>query len=362
MKLIPRVAGKRRVHPPVFREAMPSVEVPAPIPVIVATIVSSQGGWRGDSSADCLGYDEVVWRDCLAVRHCLAFTDDDNLPPEGLPSSMRLVRPREYMRGMRTGPSDCCRYADAEKLHARTAMPTDAASGLFFCEEHRARTLRAQYRFLPALAWTRRKWAGAWSSGALQWLVLVDDDSRVNPQILAQHLRAVDSSHAVYLGDFVRWKRAPWWHDPDQLFGSAGGTFACGGAGTLLSRATVVATAFDECARRFAHGCFQSDWMIGRCVEQAGGVALKELSCGLCANACKRSMHNVLRAVSDKVARGDCVFGQFEARVLHTCNVSARERLLSRQLCQLAPTRLAIAHGFPRRPSLATCTVHGGQV
>ena len=336
---------------------MSSASGPAPVPVIVATIVSSQGraGWRGEAHSGCLGYGEAVWRDNLVVRHCLAFTDDDALPPQVLPSSMRLVRPREYMRGMPAGPADCCNFSDADRAHERTAAPADAASGLFFCEEHRARTLSAQYRFLPALAWTRRKWAGAWRSGALRWLVLVDDDSRVNPQILARHLRAIDSSRAVYLGDFVHWKRAPWWHDPEQLFGSTGGTFACGGAGTILSRAAVVATAFDECTRRFARGCFQSDWMIGRCVEQAGGLALKELSCGLCANSCKRSMHNVLRTVNDKVASGNCIFGQFEARVLHGCNVSARERSLSRQLCQLVSTRLAIAHGFPRVPSPTTC-------
>ena len=47
----------------------------------------------------------------------------------------------------------------------------------FFCNTHRSTTLRAQYRFLPALAHVKR--SAAFASGAFRWLVLVDDDSYV---------------------------------------------------------------------------------------------------------------------------------------------------------------------------------------
>ena len=154
-----------------------------------------------------------------------------------------------------------------------------------------------------------------------------------------------------------KWRGSPWWHDPKRLFGSHGGSFACGGAGTVLSRAAVRDTDFASCSSRFAEGCFQSDWMIGRCVEQAGVVALKDLSCGLCANACKKSMHNLLHAVRSRITRGECAFAQFEVGLLRSCtNASVRERSLGKQVCEGAG-RLAISHGFPQDTSLCQQTV-----
>ena len=148
----------------------------------------------------------------------------------------------------------------------------------------------------------------------------------------------------------------PRWHDPAKLFGTRGGTFACGGAGTLLSRAAMLDTDFKSCGQRFAQGCFQSDWMIGKCVEQAGVAPSMKLSCGLCANACKKSMHNLLHRVHEKLTLKECMFGQFEAEVIRSCNVtSPREFSLGWQVCGLGPTSLAVAHGFPVSPSLTNC-------
>ena len=47
----------------------------------------------------------------------------------------------------------------------------------FFCTPHRAKTLRAQYRFLPALVHVQR--SAAMRSDAFRWIVLVDDDAFV---------------------------------------------------------------------------------------------------------------------------------------------------------------------------------------
>ena len=61
----------------------------------------------------------------------------------------------------------------------------------------------------------------------------------------------------VQLGDFVpALQNATHWVRP----------FACGGAGTVLSRAAVVQTDFASCARRFDRSCLQSDWMISYCL------------------------------------------------------------------------------------------------
>ena len=54
----------------------------------------------------------------------------------------------------------------------------------FFCRQHRAATLEAQYRFLPALQHVRS--SPRFERGDLRWVVLVDDDSFV----FAERLRA----------------------------------------------------------------------------------------------------------------------------------------------------------------------------
>ena len=54
----------------------------------------------------------------------------------------------------------------------------------FFCRQHRAATLEAQYRFLPALLHVRS--SPRFERGDLRWVVLVDDDSFV----FAERLRA----------------------------------------------------------------------------------------------------------------------------------------------------------------------------
>jgi len=326
------------------------------LPVVVATIVSSRGrAWPGSTLTGCFGHRARDWRDAsLSVRHCLAYTDDEKHSPSRLPAGMRLVRPSEYMTGMPAGPVDCCSFSDSSGTVPRTDEPSDASSRMFFCSPHRKSTLRAQYRFIPALAHARRVYHHEWRDGRLKWLILADDDSHLNLASLAEQLHKVDPNRAVLLGDVVKWHHAPWWHDPEHRFGTDGGFFACGGAGSILSRTAILAADLTGCAHWFGEGCFQSDWMIGKCFEQAGVAALREYSCGLCENACKKSMHRLLRSVQAKISQGVCAFAQFEARVMRECNVSSRSLSLGLQICDQA-FRLAISHGFPRNASRTAC-------
>eukprot|EP00966_Prymnesium_polylepis_P323051 7379268-Prymnesium_polylepis.2 len=62
----------------------------------------------------------------------------------------------------------------------------------FFCDPHRARTLVAQYRFLPALAHARRVSLAALRARSLRWVVLVDDDSMINVKALDEKLAGLD--------------------------------------------------------------------------------------------------------------------------------------------------------------------------
>ena len=81
--------------------------------------------------------------------------------------------------------------------------------------------------------------------------------------------------HAMQLGDFVPAPRlnATHWKRP----------FACGGAGTVLSRAAVLRTNWAACVYAFSGTCLQSDWMIGRCLEASRVTAVIGSGCGTCA-------------------------------------------------------------------------------
>lgn len=98
----------------------------------------------------------------------------------------------------------------------------------FFCEGHRAATLRAQYRFLPALQMVRC--SPAFVAGRFRWIVLVDDDSFVFPRKLRWLLSRLDHSKPLYLGDFGSSGEATRMRIPH---------FACGGGGSVLSAAAL---------------------------------------------------------------------------------------------------------------------------
>lgn len=98
----------------------------------------------------------------------------------------------------------------------------------FFCDRHRAATLRAQYRFLPALQVVRS--SAAFGSGRFRWVVVVDDDTFVFARKLRWVLSRLDYAKPLYLGDFGSSGDATQMRIP---------YFACGGGGTVLSAAAL---------------------------------------------------------------------------------------------------------------------------
>ena len=62
----------------------------------------------------------------------------------------------------------------------------------FFCRSHRALTLHAQYRFLPALAHVQQ--SAAFRRGAFKWVVVVDDDAFVFVRRLLWLLARLDET------------------------------------------------------------------------------------------------------------------------------------------------------------------------
>ena len=169
---------------------------------------------------------------------------------------------------------------------------TTSHSKRYFCDSHIAGTLNAQARYLPALAHARASRLGIFQSGALQWAVLVDDNSIVDAPRLLGRLDSVDSAEPLYLGDFGAythfsqdqmptdvargdlWNGSAWDRQPP---------FACGGSGSVFSRAALLQMDLDGCARRYSPLCMQSDWMLGRCARDYGVVAVRDRhSCGMC--------------------------------------------------------------------------------
>ena len=119
----------------------------------------------------------------------------------------------------------------------------------FFCSEHRQKTLRAQYRYLPALAAARR--GSIFATGRAKWVVLLDDDSYVFVKRLRRLLSRYDPEKRWLLGEF-RHDRA----------------YACGGAGAVLSRSALLSLDLDNCIARSSKRCQQSDWQLGDCVRR----------------------------------------------------------------------------------------------
>lgn len=213
----------------------------------------------------------------LCARHtaalsCVAYTDDDAMPP--LPPPVMTVPPSAYLRNKsRVDGAECCRRSRATVVAETAASPKRKTASFyayeterFFCDAHRVRTLSAQHRFLPALAHakgafftaahtTRRSahgssherasgsaagWAGtamgstsmpsAASAATPRWLVLVDDDSYIGFHALRSRLEALGDA-PLYSGDLVDWSKMPYWRGEGKQ-----PAFACGGAGTVLTR------------------------------------------------------------------------------------------------------------------------------
>ena len=193
---------------------------------------------------------------------------------------------------------DCCRRWAAATWEGKG--PVD-----IFCGRHPNKTLPSQYRFLPALAHARRTHLAQLEAAARKWVVLVDDDSFVSLPRLLQLLGQVNHSQSVQLGDFVRTSRnETHWIRP----------FACGGGGTVLSRAAVLATDFHNCARRFAGTCMQSDWMIAFCLGK-NVLPVTRFGCRACMREGPAQLAHVQQAyvhsLRHNLLEQRCAFAQF---------------------------------------------------
>lgn len=200
-------------------------------------------------------------------------------------------------------------------------------SGSFFCDEHVSTTLSAQYRFLPALEHARRVHHAAFQSGMLKWLVMVDDDSVVNVQQLTSVLARCPSGKSLYLGDFGLFTylspRIPDSFRGDLYASKRSGApaaqlgwdrsppFACGGSGTVFSRAALLRMDVAACVRRYHSRCLQSDWMLGRCAYDHGVAAEQSMSCGVC-GAMSQCQPQMQRKIIDRA-------GQLERQSAHQC-------------------------------------------
>lgn len=280
-----------------------------------------------------------------AVR-CLAFSNEDAPHASG---HVHLVSHGRYCKDGLCRVPVCCK---SNRTLRSGAVP-------YFCQPHVAHTASAQKRFLPALTHAKRA-----MHADEQWLVLVDDDSLVRSERLLSVLSAIQApaERALYLGDV-----APVTGVRAATRGQEWVPFACGGAGTLLSRAAVMAMDFAACARRWADGCYQSDWMIGRCASDAGvrrvgdtvnastGAIMPDdghnridgsgpLSCGACTVGPKCLSSRYIAAARARLQSG-CAFAQYVGTV--ACD---RTGDLGARLCREAATA-AISHTKCGAPS-----------
>ena len=109
-----------------------------------------------------------VYLDCnrLVVRHA------DELAP------LRLVPLNDYLKP-HVSPLHMPRDRCCNRTRLRKQLAADGAPSRFFCSAARRKTLRFQYRFLPALAHARGRlmYDPDLADGAIKWLTLVHDDS-----------------------------------------------------------------------------------------------------------------------------------------------------------------------------------------
>ncbi len=182
--------------------------------------------------------------------------------------SLRLIPPSEYLElegAVAHAPRmNCCNQSNKNNENCPGSSRANQLS-----------SLAAQYRYLPAIQHAVSKNKARFKDGGASWLVVVDDGTWVTMPRLLDVLSRYKPGVNVQLGDFViaptynetHWKRP----------------LACGGAGTILSAAAAVTVDWNKCMRLFHNSCMQSDWMIGRCLNEYPEI-LPDLSfsCGAC--------------------------------------------------------------------------------
>ncbi|KAG8466607.1 hypothetical protein KFE25_007986 [Diacronema lutheri] len=157
-------------------------------------------------------------------------------------------------------PSNCCAQRD------------------FFCKAHRAETLSAQYRFLPALLEYRKRPEFA----EAKWVVLVDDDAFVFVENLRRLLEHYPPHVPFYMGEFLEGRGPQSW------------AFACGGGGSVFSRAAMERMDLRACIKRIHSKCMQSDWMLAECAHQHMVRYVKAHGCNSCSHITRKGAHSIL--------------------------------------------------------------------
>ncbi|KAL3917846.1 MAG: hypothetical protein SGPRY_006241 [Prymnesium sp.] len=230
----------------------------------------------------------------------------------------------------------------------------------FFCSPHRKRTLAAQHRYLPALHRVGVQQLRV--QPHLRWLLLLDDDAFVFVGNLVPATSApqppASSERAVLAQLLARYD-----HRKRLLIGELkpGGAYACGGAGTALSRAASLQLDLPGCIARFRHRCMQSDWMLADCVRSSGVRFIGVHGCGSCSVKGAAAADDVLAA---NVGAG-CHFmqnaGRHLARMPTNCSSPSivhgystdsqlvSEVLAQRQKIQLGNGSLPVFRGRTKR-------------
>jgi hypothetical protein len=133
-----------------------------------------------------------TWCSDEGVR-CLFFDDSSPVGSDPLDDEVGTDTQRDELPFVRVQVGDPPKRCCQQSARRYRNVP-------FFCERHRAATLHAQYRFLPALHLVRD--SAAFRAGAFRWVVLVDDDSYVYARRLRWLLARLNHSKPLYLGDF----------------------------------------------------------------------------------------------------------------------------------------------------------------
>ena len=347
--------------------------------ILLATM--AQGTWWGSRAINMRHSDltSALSTACKewTVRACVAFLDGPATDAHGgaliASGAYRLVGTSDYLnaslppakRGL-----DCCKEQMSERRAQGLPYRSKSLPPPFFCDPHVSQTLASQYRFLPALGYLRAQYGSDFRAGELGWLVLIDDDSEVNAAALAAVLGRHRADERLYMGDFGSSS-----HKPGHALKHNGSPFACGGAGSVLSGAAVLATDFVGCAEQAHRQCLQSDWMVGICVQAAGvrpvlapttaanatDAFSSPPSCAVCGSSCAPASKKRLRMV----LRGEtqCAFAQLTTYTM--CHF--QDPGFVNELCTWQPDKhVAIRHGWakmctgrnavkrkPRRPGAA---------
>lgn len=274
---------------------------------------------------------------------CSLFGEFNERPSDAtLPASMPHV-PRDGYQNESVPvrqAGDCCPKKTREEIKVDDFR--------FYCDGHRALTLSHQYRYLPALAYLQAKHESKWMDGSYSWLVLIDDDATVRIQKLVDVLARYNHDVPVYMGDFGQWtmmaknikmemRRVMAWEPP----------YACGGSATVFSKVAMRRTDFHGCVYRYHRGCYQSDWMIGRCSAAARNIPMvSEPSCGTCLPCALSHIRERQQLLDDwrprlnvSGAAAPCAFATF------TCQPNA-QALMRLEFCQFARDHVAVSHGY----------------